>query len=101
MQNASSIFLILRHEKSRFLVCSITSADFYEAPCLCQDLWNMHTCRVSCFSLVLLFVTLWIVARQVSLSMGILQARIFKWVAMPSSKGSFQPRDQIHISYVS
>ena len=28
---------------------------------------------------------------------GILQARILKWVAMPSSRGSFQPRDQTHI----
>ena len=31
----------------------------------------------------------------------ILQARILEWVAMPSSKGSSQPRDQIHDSYVS
>ena len=28
-------------------------------------------------------------------SMGILQARILEWVVMPSSRGSFQPRDQI------
>ena len=28
----------------------------------------------------------------------ILQARILGWVAMPSSKGSSQPRDRIHIS---
>ena len=32
---------------------------------------------------------------------GILWARILKWVAMPSSRGSSQPRDQTHISYVS
>ena len=31
----------------------------------------------------------------------ILQARIMEWVAMPSSSGSSQPTDQIHISYVS
>ena len=31
----------------------------------------------------------------------ILQARMLEWVAMPSSKGSSQPRDQTHISYVS
>ena len=29
---------------------------------------------------------------------GILQARILEWVAMLSSKGSSQPRDQTHIS---
>ena len=32
---------------------------------------------------------------------GILQARILEWIAMPSSRGSSQPRDQTHISYVS
>ena len=31
---------------------------------------------------------------------GILQARILEWVAMPSSKGSFQPRDWTYVSYV-
>ena len=29
---------------------------------------------------------------------GILQARILEWVAMPSSKGSSQPRDRTHVS---
>ena len=32
---------------------------------------------------------------------GILQARILEWVAMPSSRGSSQPRDQTHVSYIS
>ena len=32
---------------------------------------------------------------------GILQAGILEWVAMPSSRGSSQPRNPIHISYVS
>ena len=32
---------------------------------------------------------------------GILQARILKWVAMPSSRGFSQPRDQICVSYIS
>ena len=31
---------------------------------------------------------------------GILQARILEWVSMSSSRGSFQPRDQTHVSYV-
>ena len=48
-----------------------------------------------------LYVTLWIIACQVPLSMGILQARILEWNALPSSKGSSRPRDQIHIPYVS
>ena len=41
------------------------------------------------------------VARQAPLSMGILQARILGWVAMASSRGSSQPRDQTCDSYVS
>ena len=32
---------------------------------------------------------------------GILQARILEWVAMPSSKGSSPPRDQICVSCIS
>ena len=44
-------------------------------------------CVLSCFGHVRLFETLWIVACQAPLSMGILQARILEWVAMPSSRG--------------
>ena len=40
------------------------------------------------------------VACQTSLSMGIFQARILEWVAMPSSRGSSQPRDQTQVSHV-
>jgi len=32
---------------------------------------------------------------------GILQVRILEWVAMPSSRGSSQPRDGTHVSYIS
>ena len=32
---------------------------------------------------------------------GILQARVLEWVAMPSSRGSSQPRDQTHVSCIS
>ena len=32
--------------------------------------------------------------------MGILQARILEWVAMPSSRGSSQPMDQIQVSLI-
>ena len=31
---------------------------------------------------------------------GILQARILEWVAMPSSRGSPQPRDQTQLSHI-
>ena len=35
-----------------------------------------------------------------SLSLGILQAKILKWAAMPSSRGSSQPRDWIQVSHI-
>ena len=38
----------------------------------------------------------WTVAYQAPLSMGILQARILEWVAMPFSRGSSQLRDRSH-----
>ena len=37
---------------------------------------------------------------QAPLSMGILQARILEWVAIPSSRGSSQPRDQTQVSSI-
>ena len=40
------------------------------------------------------------IARQAPLSMGILQARILQWVAMPFSWGSSQPRDQSQVSCI-
>ena len=43
-------------------------------------------------------VTAWTVGCQASLSMGILQAKILEWVAMPSSRGSSQPRDWTQVS---
>ena len=56
---------------------------------------------LSRFSHVRLFETVWTVAHQAPLSMGILQASILEWVAVPSSRGSSQFRDQTFISYVS
>ena len=46
---------------------------------------------LSRFSRVQLFATLWTAALQAPLSMGILQARILEWVAMPSYWGFSQP----------
>ena len=44
--------------------------------------------------------TTWTVVSQAPLSIGILQERILEWVALPLSRGSSQPRDQIHVSGV-
>ena len=53
-----------------------------------------HALLLSC---VRLFVTPCTVACQAPLSMGIFQAKILEWVAMPSSRGSSQSRDQIQV----
>ena len=58
------------------------------------------SCVLCCFSCVWLCVTQWTVTLQAPLSIGILQTRILEWVAMPSSRGSSQPRDRTHVSYV-
>ena len=72
---------------------------------LLLNLWDIDTfkkymcaCVLSCFSCVRLCVTLWTVAPQAPLSMGTLQARILEWVAMPSSRGSSQPRARTQVS---
>ena len=44
--------------------------------------------------------TPWTVASQAPLSMGILQARILEWIAMPFSRGSSQPRDWNQFSHM-
>ena len=46
-------------------------------------------CCAQSLSRVRLFLTPWTIAHQALLSMGILQARILEWVAMPSLQGIF------------
>ena len=46
-------------------------------------------------------MTLWTVACQAPLSMGIVQARILGWGAISSSRGSSQPKNRTCVSYVS
>ena len=57
-------------------------------------------CRAQSLSRVQLFATTWTIVCQAPLSMGIFQARILEWIAISSSRGSSQPRDQIHISCI-
>ena len=61
----------------------------------------VHACVLSCLICVQLFTTLWTVAHQAPLSMGILQARILEWVAMPSSRGIFAIQgSNLHLLYL-
>ena len=60
----------------------------------------LAVCCVVSLSRVRLFATPCTVACQAPLSMGILQARILEWIAMPSSRGSSQPRDRTQVSCI-
>ena len=62
---------------------------------------TMPACLLSHFSFVQLSETLWTVACQARLSMGILQARILEWVALCSSSEFSWPRDRTHVSGIS
>ena len=64
---------------------------------------QMHLTFYCCCCLVaqscLTLATPWTAARQAPLSMRILQARSLEWIAMPSSRGSSQPRVRTQVSY--
>ena len=68
---------------------------------LCCLLKLLCVCLLSHLSHVWLLATPWTVACQASPSMGFFQARILKWMAMPSSREFSRPRDWVHVSYVS
>jgi len=78
----------------------------YSILCLKHTIWHIGSiekrmkslCMLSRFSHVWLFGTLWTAACQALLSMGILQARILEWVAMPSSRRFSWPRNRTCIS---
>ena len=67
--------------------------------------YSEHVCLLSCFSCVLLFATLWTVAHQARLSMGL--SRQEYWSGLPWDippgifllQGYSWPRDQTHNSY--
>ena len=57
-------------------------------------------CCAQSLRCVRFFATPWTTACQAPVSLGIPQARILEWVAMPSSRGSSQPRDQMQVSCI-
>ena len=65
--------------------------------------WNqkkgMYTQLLSC---IWIFVTPWTIALPPGSSVhGIFQARILEWAGISLSRGSFWPRDWIHVFYIS
>ena len=79
-----------------FLICT----DMIESILNNIGIWPIHLFCAQVLSHVRLFATPWTVAHQAPLSIGILQATILKWVAMPSSRGSSQPRDRTPVSHI-
>ena len=62
-----------------------------------DSLWiYLCACMLSLFNCVWLFTTLWTHPPGSSVH-GILQARILEWVAIPSSRGSSQPKNWTHV----
>ena len=105
----SRTFLPWNAPTASLAVCKMNSEDSFATEHVlvgtftCQFLnylflFERCVCMCESISRVLLFATPWTVARQAPLSMGILQARILEWVAMPFSRGSSQPRDQTQVS---
>jgi len=68
--------------------------DHIQLPSYRSVAWSLGVWVLGRFSCVQLFATPWTVAHQASSVHGILQARTQGRVAMFSSRGSSQPRDQ-------
>ena len=85
----SFFFLLINWNSSVKKSCALYPISLF-ALCPCQSL-----------SRVQLFESPWTVTHQAPLSMGIPQARILEWVAVPSSRGSSQSRYQTRVSYAS
>ena len=68
-------------------------------PCCNEQSIELSAKCASSHSPVRLFVTLWTVARQAPLFMGILQARVLEWVATPFSISSGSSSSNYDPSY--
>ena len=62
-------------------------------PCMCMCAKSPQSCPTLCATMYY--------SLSGSAVHGILEARILKWVAMPSSRGFSQPRDQTCVPYIS
>ena len=88
-----------------FILCIKFILNILPLPKLYENiyLWHICSCMLCCtesLSCVWLFATPWTEACQAALSKGILQARILECVAMPSSRGSSQPRGRTQVSHI-
>ena len=96
--------IVNKAEIEVFLELSCFFKYFSNGILLSHKKWNCTVCRDLCcaesLSHVQLSATPWTAAGQAPLSMGILQASILEWVAMPSSRGSSRPRNRTRVSCI-
>ena len=64
-----------------------------------QNLYEVHE-RAQLLTRVWLFATPWTVACQAPLSVECSEARTLEWVAISYFRGSSQPRDPTHVSWI-
>ena len=64
------------------------------------QLWRNHTDPPASNSVVQLFVTPWTVVHQAPLSMEFSREEHWSGLAIPFSRGPFQPRDQTQVSFL-
>ena len=92
-------------KRSRLLLEKVTLKTSVLSSFSFRTSFKKSLCGVLCWAQLLsrvrLFETPWTVACQAPLSMKILQARILHRVAMLSSRGSSQSRDQTKVSHIS
>ena len=94
------------YSQNKELSCSwiITDLCFHDLRSTVKNLCTLllHACMLSHFNHVQLFVNLWTIYNLSGSSVhGILQARILNWIAVPSSRGSSQHKDQSSVPHVS
>ena len=80
--NSEAVLGASTHFKVKNLSITQESAPAWEAPLQLQSQPTADHVVLRMLGRVQLFVTLWTVAHQAPLSMGILQARIPEWVAI-------------------
>ena len=86
----------VRHCSNVVLAPYTLCLDFFKLMvCLCVRAMWLQSCQTLCDPMDCS------TPHPAPLSVGILQPRILERVAVPFSRGSSQPRDQIHASYVS
>jgi len=92
-------FIVLGRNKKSFRICSDIFSKWLE----CYKSQNLNYTNLCVGLVAQSCLILWDCmdcSPPAPPFMGILQARILEWVAMPSSRGSSQPRDQTQVSHI-